>query len=49
VRPAAADEHLGTIPADIAGITAAIVAGDAETARLRMREHIEAWNRRTIG
>jgi GntR family transcriptional regulator, transcriptional repressor for pyruvate dehydrogenase complex len=49
VRPAAADEHLGTIPADIAGITTAIVAGDAETARLLMREHIEAWNRRTNG
>ncbi len=49
VRPAAADEHLGTIPADIAGITAAIAAGDAETARLLMRDHIEAWNRRTIG
>jgi GntR family transcriptional repressor for pyruvate dehydrogenase complex len=49
VRPAAADEHLGTIPADIAGITKAIVAGDAETARLLMRAHIEAWNRRTNG
>ena len=49
VRPAAADEHLGTIPADIAGITAAIAAGDAETARVLMRDHIEAWNRRTIG
>ena len=49
VRPAAADEHLGTIPADIAGNTAAIAAGDAETARVLMRDHIEAWNRRTIG
>jgi GntR family transcriptional repressor for pyruvate dehydrogenase complex len=49
VRPAAADEHLGTIPADIAAITRAIVAGDVETARLLMREHIEAWNRRTSG
>ena len=49
VRPAAADEHLGTIPADIAAITRAIVAGDAETARLLMRGHIEAWNRHIGG
>lgn len=49
VRPAAADEHLGTIPADIAAITRAIVAGDAESARQLMRGHVETWNRRTTG
>ena len=50
VRPAAADEHLTTtIPDDIAAITAAIAAGDAEVARTRMRTHVEAWNRRTNG
>lgn len=50
VRPAAADEHLTTtIPDDIAAITAAIAAGDAEVARVRMRAHVEAWNRRTNG
>ena len=49
VRPAAADEHLTTIPDDIAAITAAIAAGDAEGARARMRAHVEAWNRRTNG
>ena len=50
VRPAAADEHLTiTIPDDIAAISAAIAAGDAEAARVRMRAHVEAWNRRTNG
>jgi GntR family transcriptional regulator, transcriptional repressor for pyruvate dehydrogenase complex len=49
VRPAAADEHAVTIPADIAAITRAIAAGDAESARRLMREHIEAWNRHTNG
>ena len=50
VRPAAADEHLTiTIPDDIAAISAAIAAGDAEVARVRMRAHVEAWNRRTNG
>lgn len=50
VRPAAADEPLTTtIPDDIAAITAAIAAGDAEVARTRMRAHVEAWNRRTNG
>ncbi|HEY2869374.1 MAG TPA: GntR family transcriptional regulator [Gaiellales bacterium] len=50
VRPAAADEQLTiTIPDDIAAITAAIAAGDAEVARTRMRAHVEAWNRRTNG
>jgi GntR family transcriptional repressor for pyruvate dehydrogenase complex len=49
VRPAAADEHLTTIPDDVAAITVAIAAGDVEGARERMRTHIEAWNRRTNG
>lgn len=49
VRPAAADEHLTTIPEDIGAITTAIAAGDAEGARGRMRSHVEAWNRRTNG
>ena len=36
-----------TIGEDLAAITAAVAAGDGELARRLMREHIEAWNRRT--
>jgi GntR family transcriptional repressor for pyruvate dehydrogenase complex len=49
VRPAAADAHAVTIPADLAAITRAVGMGDAETARRLMRDHVEAWNRRTVG
>ena len=35
--------------ADIAAVTRAVVAGDPESARRLMREHIEAWTRRTTG
>ena len=49
VRPAAADAHAVTIPDDLAAITGAIAAGDAESARRLMRDHVEAWNRHTIG
>jgi DNA-binding FadR family transcriptional regulator len=49
VRPAAADAHAETIPDDLAAITRAIAAGDAESARRLMRGHIEAWNRHTTG
>jgi len=38
-----------TIPDDIAAITEAVAAGDAETAWRLMREHLEAWNRRGLG
>jgi GntR family transcriptional repressor for pyruvate dehydrogenase complex len=48
VRPAAF-EHALTIPEDLAAITAAVADGDAELARILMREHIDAWNRRTNG
>jgi len=48
VRPAAL-EHALTIPDDLAAITAAVADGDAELARVLMREHIDAWNRRTNG
>ena len=48
VRPAAL-EHALTIPEDLAAITAAVADGDAELARVLMREHIDAWNRRTNG
>ena len=34
---------------DLAAITAAVAAGDAEAARRLMREHIDAWNRRNRG
>ena len=37
------DDQVGTIPADLAAITQAVAAGDAEQARQRMRAHIEAW------
>ena len=47
VRPAAY-EHALTIPDDLDAITAAVGDGDAELARALMREHIDAWNRRTI-
>jgi GntR family transcriptional repressor for pyruvate dehydrogenase complex len=43
------DAHADTIPGEIAAITAAVAAGDPEGARRLMREHIEAWNRRTTG
>jgi GntR family transcriptional repressor for pyruvate dehydrogenase complex len=49
LRPAGADEHAATIPDDIAAVTQAVAAGDAESARRLMREHIEAWTRRTTG
>lgn len=49
VRPAAADAHAFTIPDDLAAITRAVAAGDAESARRLMRDHIEAWNRHTVG
>jgi GntR family transcriptional repressor for pyruvate dehydrogenase complex len=49
VRPAASDAHAVTIPDDLAAITRAIAAGDAESARRLMRDHIEAWNRHTSG
>jgi DNA-binding FadR family transcriptional regulator len=49
LQPAGADEHAATIPDDIAAVTRAVVAGDAESARRLMREHIEAWTRRTTG
>jgi GntR family transcriptional repressor for pyruvate dehydrogenase complex len=48
VRPAALEQAL-TIPDDLAAITAAVADGDAELARVLMREHIDAWNRRTNG
>ena len=40
-------EHALTIGEDLAAITAAVGAGDAELARRLMRDHIETWNRRT--
>src|SRR3954471_13409665 len=48
VRPAALEQAL-SIPEDLAAITAAVADGDAELARVLMREHIDAWNRRTNG
>src|SRR3954451_21270613 len=48
VRPASF-EHALTIPDDLAAITAAVADGDAELARVLMREHIDGWNRRTNG
>ena len=49
LQPAGADEHAATIPDDIAAVTRAVAAGDAESARRLMRDHIEAWTRRTTG
>jgi GntR family transcriptional repressor for pyruvate dehydrogenase complex len=49
LRPTGADEHALTIPDDLAAITQAVAAGDGETARRRMREHLEAWNRHNHG
>ena len=43
---AQSDEQSRSIPDDIAAITQAVAAGDADAARRRMRGHIEAWNRR---
>jgi GntR family transcriptional repressor for pyruvate dehydrogenase complex len=48
VRPAALEQAL-TIPKDLAAITTAVADGDADLARVLMREHITAWNRRTNG
>jgi GntR family transcriptional regulator, transcriptional repressor for pyruvate dehydrogenase complex len=39
------DARWASIPDDLTAITAAVAAGDAETARRLMRAHIEAWNR----
>jgi GntR family transcriptional regulator, transcriptional repressor for pyruvate dehydrogenase complex len=47
VQPAAADALAVTIPADLAAITRTIAAGDPESARRLMRDHVEAWNRHT--
>ena len=46
VRPTELDGAM-TIGEDLAAITTAVAAGDGELARRLMREHIEAWNRRT--
>jgi GntR family transcriptional repressor for pyruvate dehydrogenase complex len=46
VRPTELDGAM-TIGEDLAAITAAVAAGDGELARRLMRDHIEAWNRRT--
>ena len=42
------DEHVATIPADLAAITQAVAAGDGDAARRLMRAHIEAWNTRGL-
>jgi GntR family transcriptional regulator, transcriptional repressor for pyruvate dehydrogenase complex len=47
VRPAAY-EHALTIRDDLDAITAAVGDGNADLARVLMREHIDGWNRRTI-
>jgi GntR family transcriptional repressor for pyruvate dehydrogenase complex len=47
LRPAG--EYALTIPDDVAAITRAVSAGDGETARRLMREHLEAWNRHNHG
>ena len=44
-----ADAQSLTIPDDIAAITQAVAAGDADSARRLMRDHIDAWNRRATG
>jgi GntR family transcriptional repressor for pyruvate dehydrogenase complex len=49
MRPDGADERATTIPDDIARVTEAVAAGDADEARRLMRDHIEAWNRRNNG
>ena len=49
VQPPDADEHSLTIPDDIATITRAVAAGDAESARRLIRTHIDVWNRRASG
>ncbi len=43
---AQAGEHVPSIPGEIAAITEAVAAGDADAARELMRTHIEEWNRR---
>jgi GntR family transcriptional regulator, transcriptional repressor for pyruvate dehydrogenase complex len=37
------DTQVPSIPEDVAAITAAVAAGDADAARRLMRAHIEAW------
>jgi GntR family transcriptional repressor for pyruvate dehydrogenase complex len=49
VQPPDADEHVLTIPDDIAAITDAVAAGDTDAARRLLRSHIESWNRRGAG
>jgi GntR family transcriptional regulator, transcriptional repressor for pyruvate dehydrogenase complex len=49
VQPPDADVHALTIPDDIAAITEAVAAGDADAARRLLRSHIESWNRRGTG
>jgi GntR family transcriptional regulator, transcriptional repressor for pyruvate dehydrogenase complex len=44
-----ADELALSIPDDLANVTEAVSAGDSETARRLMSEHIERWTRRTNG
>jgi DNA-binding FadR family transcriptional regulator len=43
VQPSDAVARTATIPDDIADITRAVAAGDAESARRLMRAHIESW------
>jgi GntR family transcriptional repressor for pyruvate dehydrogenase complex len=49
VQPPEVEAQIATIPEDIAAITAAVAAGDADAARRLMRAHIEAWNRPGAG
>src|SRR3954471_1630219 len=48
IRPPEA-AHALTIPDEIDAITQAVSDGDVELARRLMRDHVEAWNRRTNG
>ena len=43
------DALVPTIPDDMAAITQAVADGEVDTARRRMRAHIEAWNTRGLG
>jgi GntR family transcriptional repressor for pyruvate dehydrogenase complex len=43
------DAAVPTIPEDMAAITEAVAAGDADGARRLMRAHIEGWNARGVG
>jgi DNA-binding FadR family transcriptional regulator len=47
VRPHT-DAAVPTIPEDMAAITEAVAAGDADEARQLMRAHIEGWNARDV-